>query len=571
MVKFRALSLLSIVLGAQAGWVQQEPDVRPYSAKHSLWVLEKSAPSEHIITLTVALKLAEDRRAMLEKVFWEVSDPKHQNYGKHLSIDEITKLLNVPQENIDTVTSYFNQSGAASIDLAPNRDMITVKMPVASAEKALKTKLSFFTHSESPEVRILRASDTYSLPADISQHVAIVGELLQFPRLRLPSLRSLKGNGAWPNDCSANGCKGLVTPAVLAERYKLPSNTSNSASTMAVAEFQGQYYKDSDLSAFSTACHRDVKVDHTIGGDTQSSGIESELDIEYIKSVAPQLPLTVIYSNQYSLLNWANQVSSMTDAPLVHSVSYGNDEKQQSGIAYMYTCNTAFMKAGTRGLSILFASGDQGVCGREGCGIITHARFHPDFPGGSPYVTAVGGTDFAGSDIGDETAWSDSGGGFSDTFDIPDFQKTAVAAYKASADADLPPQNLWNNTGRGYPDIAALGGQKAPYCVNVGGMFEGVAGTSAASPVAAGVFALLNGLRSSQNKAPLGFLNPFIYQNPTAFNDVTSGVNTGSAMRKYGFKAIKGWDAATGWGTPNYEALAKVVMNEAKEVRDIVV
>lgn len=200
-----------------------------------------------------------------------------------------------------------------------------------------------------------------------------------------------------------------------------------------------------------------------------------------------------------------------------------------------------------------------------------HARFHPDFPGGSPYITAVGGTDFVGSEVGDEMAWSDSGGGFSDTFDIPDFQKTAVAAYKAAPDADLPPQKLWNNTGRGYPDIAALGGTKAPYCVNVGGSFSGVAGTSAASPVAAGVFALLNGLRASQKKSPLGFLNPFIYQNPNAFFDVTSGKNTGSSMRKYGFKAVKGWDPATGWGTPNYEALSKLVMDGPKEVESIVV
>merc|ERR1711972_732062 len=83
---------------------------------------------------------------------------------------------------------------------------------------------------------------------------------------------------------------------------------------------------------------------------------------------------------------------------------------------------------------------------------------------------AVGGTDFASRGvIGEETAWSASGGGFSDNFPIPDWQKMAVAAYKASPDADLPPSNLWNNTGRGYPDVAALGGQVNPYCVATGG------------------------------------------------------------------------------------------------------
>merc|ERR1712039_27735 len=198
----------------------------------------------------------------------------------------------------------------------------------------------------------------------------------------------------------------------------------------AVAEFQGQYFKDSDLKTFGSSCHRDVTVDKIIGGNQQSAGIEAELDIEYIKGVAPNVPLTVIYSSQYSLLNWANQINSMSDAPLVHSVSYGNDEVQQSSREYMLTCNTAFMKAGAKGMSILFASGDQGVCGRSGCGLFMHSRFHPDFPAGSPYITAVGGTDFEGTDIGDETAWSGSGGGFSDTFAAPAYQAEAVAAYK---------------------------------------------------------------------------------------------------------------------------------------------
>ena len=75
---------------------------------------------------------------------------------------------------------------------------------------------------------------------------------------------------------------------------------------------------------------------------------------------APGVPLTVVYvAGSYSLLKWANEITGLTDSPLVHSVSYGNDEKQQTGAAYMYSVNTAFMKAGARGLSIRFASGDQ--------------------------------------------------------------------------------------------------------------------------------------------------------------------------------------------------------------------
>merc|ERR1712110_1370044 len=300
------------------------------------------------------------------------------------------------------------------------------------------------------------------------------------------------------------------------------------------------------------------------GKNEESAGAESELDIEFIKGVAPEIPLTVVYNAQYSLLDWANQITNLDKSPLVHSVSYGNDEVQQSSTQYMYTCNTAFMKAGVRGLSILFASGDQGVCGRSGCGFFMHSRFHPDFPAASPYITTVGGTDFAGTQIGEETAWRSGGGGFSDTFGQPAYQKDVVAAYLANKDANFPPQKLWDATGRAYPDVAALGGQKNSYCVATSGSFAGVAGTSASCPVVAGIFAKINGERLAAGNPALGFLNQFIYKNPSVFNDVTSGTN--SVSKTYGFTAVKGWDAATGFGTPDYELLAKAAMAAVEDL-----
>merc|ERR1711879_928364 len=105
---------------------------------------------------------------------------------------------------------------------------------------------------------------------------------------------------------------------------------------------------------------------------------------------------------------------------------------------------------------------------------------------------------------------------------------------------------------------------KNPYCIATGGRFAGVAGTSASCPVAAGIFAKLNGLRLAAGKPAMGFLNPFIYQNPNAFFDVTSGTN--SDTKVYGFKAVKGWDAATGFGTPNYEALEKAAMTAVEKM-----
>jgi hypothetical protein len=72
------------------------------------------------------------------------------------------------------------------------------------------------------------------------------------------------------------------------------------------------------------------------------------------------------------------------------------------------------------------------------------------------------------------------------------------------------------------------------------------------------VFARLNAERAASGKPPLGFLNPFIYQNGDAFNDVKLGMNQGAG--KIGFSASEGWDAATGFGTPNFPKLSKAAM-----------
>lgn len=569
-----AVTASPLLKGLDLSHVRMEPAVPAHNTQTSSWktttFANKNTASKQV---TIALKVDPAARAALEAIFWEVSDPDHEKYGQHLSLEALAQVMAVPSTRVEKVKQYFLNQGATSVVVSPTKDMLTVHMPVIKLETALRTKLSKFVHKSHHKVSVVRASTPYSLPEEIANEVEMVGELLQFPALKSKDLENLKGSGTWPNSCSSQpSCAGLVQPEVIRQRYNLPNQTeyetmlggyvNAQANSMAVAEFQGQYFEPTDLAAFSKACNRKVTVDTVTGGNQNSPGVEAELDIEYIKSVSPEIPLTVEYSAEYSLLNWANSINSNSSSALVHSVSYGNDEAQQTSTQYMETCNTAFMKAGTMGRSILFASGDQGVCGRSGCGfgIFKPKSAKPDFPGGSPYITVVGGTNFAGDGIGDEEVWSAGGGGFSNTFPIPAYQAAAVAAYKASPDANLPnPKKLmWNNTGRGYPDIAALGGTKTPYCIATGGRFSGVAGTSAACPVAAGVFAKLNGVRLAAGGKPLGFLNPFIYKNPSAFHDVTQGMNN-APPNKLGFTAIKGWDASSGMGTPNFAALAKLV------------
>merc|ERR1711871_252711 len=201
--------------------------------------------------------------------------------------------------------------------------------------------------------------------------------------------------------------------------------------------------------------------------------------------------------------------------------------------------------------------GDSGAAGDNGCPKDSHGNevFMPQWPSGSPYVTAVGGTaNFLPNQP--ETVAGLSSGGFSNRWKRPSWQKEATAHYLSEA-KDLPDQKHYNDTGRGFPDIAA---QAVDFIiVQFGIPLPGVSGTSCASPTAAGVFGLLNDIRAQQNKSSLGFLNPLIYQNMGSFHDVTSGSNNGCGFSTPGFPAAPGWDAATGVGTPDFKKLVKAI------------
>ena len=101
------------------------------------------------------------------------------------------------------------------------------------------------------------------------------------------------------------------------------------------------------------------------------------------------------------------------------------------------------------------------------------------------------------------------------------------------------------------------------YQVYVGDKVESVGGTSASSPAFAGYVSLLNEARLKAGKPPMGFLNPFLYQHPEAFTDVTLGSNKvdhdGQAL-PYGFNCSKGWDPVTGLGTPRFDKLLSAAM-----------
>jgi tripeptidyl-peptidase-1 len=499
------------------------------------------------------------KQAKLEKIFWEVSNPKHPNYGKYLTWEEVASYFAAPESDIAYVQDWLQMNGASDITLSGYGDTIEATLSIEALERMLNTKFAVFKRLRDG-TEFTRIVEPYYVPEVIAPMLALVGNLLDFPGFYSPRITEGEQVGAWPSYCGSS-CTGRITPKVILQQYNVTQVTTLAAnSSVAVAEFQSQHYDQTDLNAFTTACNMskialiDKNGGNEVAGCNAGLCTEALLDIEYLGTLAAPIPIANYYYKTYSLLDWINGVLADPKPSLVHSVSYGNDEIQQTSQQYMYQCNDQFMAAGTRGITILFASGDQGVWGRSG----HNGHFNPDFPAGSPYVTAIGGSDFTSPNLGPETCCQDSGGGFSVTFARPSYQDAAVTGYLKSG-VQLPTASNYNATGRAYPDLSAIFGLAVPYCISSGGRFEGVAGTSASSPVVASMFGIMNNIQFNAKKPALGFVNQWIYQllaeHPDSFYDVTTGVNNGGSGQ--GFYATKGWDPCSGAGTVNFENIVK--------------
>jgi len=103
---------------------------------------------------------------------------------------------------------------------------------------------------------------------------------------------------------------------------------------------------------------------------------------------------------------------------------------------------------------------------------------------------------------------------------------------------------------RGVPDVAGDAAPATGYQVVVNGQTEVVGGTSAVAPLWAGLAALIN-----QGAAtPIGFFLPFLYAHPTLLRQITQGNNIPSGST-VGYQSGPGWNACTGLGVPNGQAL----------------
>ena len=291
---------------------------------------------------------------------------------------------------------------------------------------------------------------------------------------------------------------------------------------------------------------------------------ETTLDVDWAHAVAPgaSIDLVVIPTAEtqgvQGIPNMQNaQKFAMSNhLGTIWSSSWAATEQGFRTATTIQNLDKLYAQAAGQGITAFFASGDFGVANAD-----LQGRVFPfatvNYPSSSPNVVSVGGTQVTTptasiSSYQPESVWNDGygagGGGYSSVFGEPSDQSGAGIT---------DPSRM-----RGLPDVsmnaavisAVLVYESFDPTVTPGWAL--IAGTSEATPLWAGTYAVMNSADGS-----LGFLMPRLYQiykNSTlygeAFHDITAGNNSFGGIT--GFSATTGWDAASGLGTPDAAGLA---------------
>jgi len=242
---------------------------------------------------------------------------------------------------------------------------------------------------------------------------------------------------------------------------------------------------------------------------------ESDMDVEIIHAIAPAAHITLVEGPDDSLASFSRAVAKATALkPQVITMSWGFVEDP-----WVRALDPLFSRSD---IAYFAASGDHG-----------HEVL---WPAVATNVVAVGGTVVDGDaslDSRTETAWAGSGGGVSKYVARPAWQSGRGLVR------------------RSVPDVSAVGGNGI--AIHTQGQWSGWGGTSAATPIWAGIAALAVQLRGGR----LVDLPKMLEALPTAdFFDITSGSNGTCGMP---CRAGAGYDLVTGRGSPNAQRIIQAL------------
>jgi tripeptidyl-peptidase-1 len=607
-----------------------------------------SAAPEHVHEVVFAVKqLNMDK---VEAHLLAVSDPASPRYGQHMTREEVDTMTGNPAGLQAVLDELQAVPGATVVKQTRNGEYVVASATVGVWEAYFDTTFHVFEQSRVSEEdeavvtkRTVVRCEQYSLPASLHPHVFAVLNTVQMPMVRgylsnkrVPFDMTLlapptidgtaqksvaKGasgatgpyTGYVPSDPNC-GMNGTITPCRLRQVYNIRGSGSVDA-TQSVFASLGSKFSPADLKKFQDSMGGSDTMARMVGANANDDTYcrvnanagacaESMLDSEYLMAVCPNSPTTFWYVDAQAgvhdmFVMWLMAVADAAQIPLVLSVSYGGPEAFiTAGELNLFSTNA--MKLGLLGVTIVVSSGDDGAPSFWVQGHPEKCSYLPEFPASNPYVVAVGATQ--GLEIDgkrERTCQSDngylitSGGGFSQHYPTPDWQKDTVNAYLALADAKKPfavptmsPTSRANDDavrigqtfrrdGRGFPDVSAAG---FGYVIVAGGFTYSVAGTSASTPVIAGMISLVNAKRIASGYPSLGFVNPALYAaDPAAigYHDVVDGKNNCVQAAKatagspppppvccvQGFYGTPGWDPVTGFGSIDFDKFSDYFMS----------
>ncbi|HMK39853.1 MAG TPA: S53 family peptidase [Bacteroidota bacterium] len=458
--------------------------------------------------------------------------------GRHISREEFQKQFGASAKDLSAVEQFAHEHHLTIVESSSARKCVILRGRVKDFENAFLVHLSHYRDAGGNLSRC--RSGEISIPKPLEKIVEGVFGLDNRPLTR-PMFHVAKHDGMF---VSHKASPQSFTPNALAAIYGFPKSATGKGQCIGIIELGGGY-RTKDLKAYFKSLKiplpsvKAVSVDGGLNSPSTADSADGEvmLDIEVAGAVSPGAKIVVYFApntDQGFLDAITTAVHDATNKPGVISISWGSAEIRWTAQS-LKSFNDAFSAASTLGVTVCAAAGDQGSSDSE-----TDGKVHADFPSSSPFVLACGGTRLTvkGTAIQSEVVWHESsdsatGGGVSDVFPLPDYQKKA----------GVPPSVSSGFKGRGLPDVAGDADPQTGYNVLVDGQQLVIGGTSAVAPLMAALIARVNQVKGK----PVGFIHPTLYANPKLCRDITQGDNITTSTNK-GYKAGPGWDPCTGWG-----------------------
>jgi len=546
-----------------------------------------------------------------------VSDPASERYGRYLTPADFRSRFARPQADIRPVTDWLRSQGFSVGRVPLNHLYVPAAGTVVQVERAFDVELGVYRSVG----RLVRApSGMPSVPADLRGLVRGVLGLEDTvmtaagvpPAPPGPAYRDAKPCSTyWGEKLATNVPKAYgayqpiipcsYTPSQMQSAYgiadAIASGNDGAGVTVAITDAYASPTIQEDLDTYSDRHGlpqlniQQITQHPSEGKPAQQQGWygEETLDVEAVHSMAPGA--NILYWGAKSprgvdLRAAQTDIIDHARASIITN-SWGalGEQLPPKDIA---ADNQLFVQAGVEGIGIYYSSGDYGD-EKEILGYVT-----TDWPAGSAYVTAVGGTSLA-LDQSDgylfETAWGTAGSNLVNGHWSPEPPGgyffgggggTDIITPQPTWQAGVVPMALasrWGGLNRVEPDVALDGDPYTGFLTGETGVFPngqmryaeaGSGGTSLSSPLFAGIMALADQRAGFAH----GFANPALYAlaGTGAFHDVVqppqqvvavrvlwnNGVNNKKG-KNWGVRtfnvtgtlsAAPGYDDVTGLGSP---------------------